>query len=128
MDKKKILIIDDEKDFCRAVKMNLELTGNFEVNAALNGKMGIKLAKKLKPDLILLDIVMPGIDGFEVLKRLKEDNNTIAIPVVMLTAKGDDASKIKAAGLYGEEYITKAIEAPDLKVKIETVLKRRWVK
>lgn len=125
MTKKRILIIDDEESFCRIVKMNLELTGDFEVDIATDGKKGIKKAKRAKPDLVLLDILMPGMDGFEVLERLKKDENTMAIPVVMLTAKGDEVSKMKAAQLYDEEYITKPIEAPDLKAKIEEVLKRR---
>lgn len=125
MGKKRILIIDDEEIFCKIVKRNLELMGDFEVNIATDGKGGIKLAKKAKPDLILLDIVMLGIDGFEVLKRLKKDNDTMTIPVVMLSAKGDEASKFRAAQLYDEKYITKPIDAPDLKCKIEEVLKKR---
>ncbi|NQS99482.1 MAG: response regulator [Candidatus Omnitrophica bacterium] len=127
MYKKKILLIDDEEDFCRLVKMNLELIGNFEVNSATNGKQGLKLAKKLKPDLILLDIMMPGINGFEVLERLKKDQDTVQIPVVMLTAKEDEPSKIKASELYDELYLTKPIEAPDLKAKIDEILKMRGV-
>jgi two-component system, OmpR family, alkaline phosphatase synthesis response regulator PhoP len=128
MSKKKILIIDDETDFCKLVKRNLELIGDFEVAIAEDGKRGLASAKKLKPDLILLDIMMPHMDGFKVLEKLKTDMNTIAIPVIMLTAKGDEASKIKAAQLYDEEYITKPIDAPDLKTKIEEVLKRRGIK
>lgn len=124
MYKKRILIIDDEKDFCRLVKMNLELTGDFEVDIATNGERGISLAKKTKPDLVLLDILMPGMDGFEVLERLKKDKDTMAIPVVMLTAKENEASKIKAMQLYDELYITKPIETADLKTKIEEVLKK----
>jgi two-component system, OmpR family, alkaline phosphatase synthesis response regulator PhoP len=128
MSKRKILIIDDETDFCKLVKRNLELIGDFEVAIAEDGKRGLASAKKLKPDLILLDIMMPHMDGFKVLEKLKTDMNTIAIPVIMLTAKGDEASKIKAAQLYDEEYITKPIDAPDLKTKIEEVLKRRGIK
>lgn len=127
MNRKRILLIDDEVDFGKLVKMNLELISNFRVDVATNGKQGISLAKKLKPDLILLDILMPGIDGLEVLKRLKEDKNTMAIPVVMLTAKGDEGSRIEAMRLYDEEYITKPIEAPELKTKIENVFKRRGI-
>lgn len=127
MSKKRILIIDDEDDFRILVRMNLELTGDFKVDMAANGKQGISLAKRVKPDLILLDILMPGIDGLEVLKRLKKGKDTMAIPVIMLTAKGDEASKIEATQLYDEEYITKPIEAPELKVRIEKVLKRRGI-
>lgn len=125
MGKKRILIIDDEESFSRLVKRNLELTNDFEVDVAREGKEGIRLAKKIKPDLILLDILMPGMDGFSVLEKLKKGNDTITIPVVMLTAKGDEASKNKAAQLYDELYITKPIDAPELKAKIEKVLKRK---
>ena len=125
MNKRKLLVIDDEPDFCRLVKTNLELTDNFEVSTATDGKRGLALAKKLKPDLILLDIIMPKMDGFEVLKKLKNDMDVMEIPVVMLTALGDVASKVKAAKLYDEEYITKPIQVHDLKNKLEEVLKRR---
>lgn len=128
MSKKKILIIDDEADFCKLVKRNLELIGDFEVVIAGDGKQGFNSAKKLKPDLILLDIMMPRMDGFKVLEKLKSDMNTLAIPVIMLTAKGDEASKVKAAQLYDEEYIIKPIEAPELKTQIEEVLRRSGVK
>lgn len=120
----RILIIDDEENFCKLVKMNLELLGDLRVTIATNGKKGIKLAKKTKPDLILLDILMPGMDGLEVLERLKKDEGTMTIPVVMLTAKGDEPSKARAMELYDEEYITKPIDGPQLKAKIEEVLTR----
>lgn len=124
MSKKRILIIDDEVDFSGLVKMNLELTDDFEVVIAANGKKGIKLAKRIKPDLILLDILMPGMDGFEVLEKLKKHEDSMMIPVIMLTAKGDEASKTRATQLYDELYITKPIEATDLRTKIEEVLER----
>ena len=128
MSKKRILIIDDEADFCKLIKLNLELIGDFEVAIAGDGIQGFNSAKNLKPDLILLDIMMPRMDGFKVLEKLKGDMNTMALPVIMLTAKGDEASKARAAQLYDEEYITKPIGAPELKTKIEEVLRRGGVK
>jgi DNA-binding response OmpR family regulator len=125
MDKKRILMIDDEVNLCKMVKKNLESMSDFNVDFAINGTDGIKLAKKIQPDLILLDLCMPGMDGFAVLKRLKEDMETIAIPVVMLTALDDEANKIKALELYNEAYLVKPIEAQALIAKIEEVLKRR---
>jgi len=124
MSKKSILIIDDEADFCKLVKLNLELIGDFTVTIATDGKHGLALAKTLKPHLILLDIMMPHMDGFQVLEKLKADEATMQIPVIMLTAKGDDASKVKASELYNEEYITKPIEALELRSKITEVLER----
>ena len=119
------MIIDDETDFCKLVKLNLELMGNFEVAIATEGEQGIATAKEIKPDLILLDIVMPGIDGFEVLKRLKEDSNTLSIPVIMVTAKSDLAEKIQSAHLLDEEFIIKPVDAQDLRAKIEKTLAKK---
>ena len=122
---KKILIIDDEEDFCYFVKKNLEAISNYEIIVANKGKKGIQIARKEKPDLILLDIMMPGIDGFEVLKRLKANEKTHNIPVIMLTAKDEDESKIKASGLYCEDYLVKPVEHVVLKAKMHKVLSLR---
>ncbi|HQP92004.1 MAG TPA: response regulator [Candidatus Omnitrophota bacterium] len=122
MVKNNILIIDDEKDFCSLIKVNLESVGNFEVFVAESGKSGIALAKSLRPDLILLDIKMPHMDGYEVLKRLKAGEDTVSIPVVILSANESDEAKVKALGLYGEAYVTKPVDIFDLKSKIETIL------
>lgn len=124
MPKRGILIIDDEEDFCQLVKRNLELIGDFKVEMATSGEKGIELAKKQKPDLILLDAMMPGMDGFKVLEKLKSDIYTIAVPVIMLTARGDETFKIKAARLCSEAYIIKPIEALELKTKIDEVLRK----
>ncbi len=122
---KKILIIDDEEDFCFFAKKNLEAISNYEIIIANKGKKGIQIARKEKPDLILLDIMMPGIDGFEVLKRLKANEETQSIPVIMLTAKDEDESKIKASGLYCEDYLVKPVEKLVLRAKIHKVLSLR---
>lgn len=120
--KRNVLMIDDEKSFCKLSKMNLEMTGKYSVLTATNGADGIKIAKKARPDIILLDIIMPTMDGLEVLKILKEDKKTMDIPVVMLSAKGEDETKIKASELYSTYYITKPVSAEDLMAKIEWVL------
>ena len=125
MDNKKILIVDDEAAFCEIVKENLELRGNFKVSIATNGRDGLALAKKIKPDLILLDIRMPMMDGFKVLEKLKQNMDTIEIPVVMLSALDDDASKLKSSQLYNDLYLTKPVKLAELQTKIEEVLSRR---
>jgi two-component system KDP operon response regulator KdpE len=122
--KPKILIIDDEKNFCYFVKRNLEILGNYKVIIARSGKKGILFTYIYRPDLILLDIMMPGISGFEVLRRIKEGKKTLAIPVIMLTARNDDESKIKATNYYYEDYIVKPIEIGILRSKIDKALKR----
>ena len=120
--REKILIIDAEKDFAHFVKENLQLISNYTVITASRGKKGIRAALKEKPDLILLDVMMPGMDGFEVLKRLKRNEKTYHIPVIMLTAKSDDETKITASGLSVDDYIVKPVEAKVLRTKIRSVL------
>jgi len=125
MERSRILIIDDEKEFCQLVRTHLELDGGLEVFTANSGKEGVEAARHIRPHLVLLDIMMPGgMDGFEVLKTLKKDTKTVAILVVMLTVMQDDASKIEATQLYDEDYITKPVKLKDLKKKVEKILGR----
>ena len=121
---KTILIIDDEKDFTFFVKANLELTGRYKVIMAQNGKDGLRAAQQNKPALILLDVMMPGMDGLEVLKRLKESEKTMHIPVIILTAKGDDDTKMLAATSFNEDFIVKPVELKLLASKVDSVLAR----
>ncbi len=97
---------------------------------APEGKTGGWLAscRWHRPDLILLDIMMPGINGFELLRKLKEDKKTMYIPVIMCTALGDMTSKIKAEGLYCDDYIVKPVDIEVVKSKIEGVLAKRGIK
>ncbi|MFC1590712.1 PleD family two-component system response regulator [Candidatus Omnitrophota bacterium] len=125
MSVKRILIIDNEEEICKVVKAGLEKMGDYRVDMALNGKKGIELAREIKPDLILLDVMMPEMDGFEVIKRLKAERDTVTIPVVMLSGLDDDTTKIKGAQLMNEQYITKPAAISDLKDKIDDVLNRR---
>lgn len=122
---KRILIIDDEADFCSFVKEALEITGKYKVSMAVNGSDGIRLARDNKPDLILLDISLPVMDGLEVLKRLKDDDKTVSIPVVMVTVKTKDEFKEKAAELYTEDYLVKPVRVTTLRSSIEAVLERK---
>lgn len=121
---KKILIVDDEKDFCYFIKENLEMGGKYQVFVAFNGKDGLSAAASHKPDLILLDVMMPRIDGFTVLKELKSKEDTMQIPVIMLTAVSAEEAKEKAQSMYDEDYIIKPVGISFLKEKIEAVLTR----
>lgn len=120
-----ILMIDDETEFCSFIKENLELRGEFDVFVATNGRDGIVIAKRVRPNIILLDIRMPEMNGFEVLKRLKRDKETMMIPVIMLSALEDEESKVTAARLFDEMYITKPVKFEELESSIQEVLKRR---
>ncbi|MFA4842590.1 MAG: response regulator [Candidatus Omnitrophota bacterium] len=125
MGKNKVLLIDDEEDFCSLVKMHLEAIGDFSVDTATSGSEGLQLAEKTKPDVIVLDILMPEMDGLQVLSKLKQNRHTMEIPVIMLSGKDDESLKIKASELYDENYLTKPIDAKVLKTKIEEILKIR---
>jgi len=122
--KKKVLLIDDEENFCFLVKQNLSETGEFEVEYANDPDVGIRLSKKLVPDVILLDITMPKKDGLTVLETIKQDKKTISVPIIMLTAVLDDQTKLKAAYLYGDDYLTKPISFEVLRSKINEVIER----
>jgi CheY-like chemotaxis protein len=125
MDKKKILLIDDEKDFCFFVKNNLELTGEFQVITAIRAEEGINLARKERPDLILLDIVMPTMEGSDVAAVLLSDPRTRQIPVVFLTAvvtqEEIGLSTIKEIG--GHSFIAKPVDTESLSSCIKITLR-----
>ena len=107
------------------MKPSLERIGGFEVLTATDGDRGINLARRYNPDLILLDIIMPGKDGFCVLKIIKEDEKTRHIPVIMLTARVDATSREKAESLSCEDYITKPVGVEELKERIEKAIEKR---
>ncbi|NQU73094.1 MAG: response regulator [Candidatus Omnitrophica bacterium] len=125
MKKKKILVIDDEEKTAELVKIQLELSGEYEVMIETRGSHGLSAAQKFKPDLILLDIIMPGRNGFKVLEDLKKDAKTMPIPVIMLTSLDDMQAKIKAAQQYNEGYLVKPVTKEALKAKIEEIFKMR---
>lgn len=118
----RILIIDDEEDFCFFVKANLEARGGFRVETANGGEQGLELAGTFKPHVIILDVIMPEMDGFKVLEALKQDPKTMQIPVLMLSARHDDDSKIEAAALYSERYLTKPVRMDDLLAQLKKTL------
>ena len=120
---KKILVVDDEADILNLLDYNLERAG-FEVHTAKDGPEALDLAGKKAPDLILLDIMLPDMEGTEVLKRLKERESTRGIPVVMLTAKGEEVDKIVGFELGAEDYITKPFSPRELVLRVRAVLKR----
>ena len=120
-----ILIIDDDRDICTIKKAQLELDGGFKVTVATDPRKGLKLARRKQPDLILLDIIMPGKDGLEVLSELKNDIKTAAIPVIMHTGVDETGSRECAVELYGEDYVLKTADRATLIAAIDKVLARR---
>jgi CheY-like chemotaxis protein len=112
MEKKKILLVDDEQGFVEIVKPYLE-SRKYNVIVANNGKEALEKVEE-NPDLILLDIIMPGIDGFEVLRRLRNNLRTRYIPVIMLTARGESKAILKAQDLGTTDYIIKPFSLKEL--------------
>ncbi|MEZ5966050.1 MAG: response regulator [Planctomycetota bacterium] len=108
-----ILIIEDEKLIIVSTQMVLEAAG-FRVESATNGEAGISKARELRPDLILLDIMMPGIDGWETLTRLKRDPETAAIPVIIFTAREHTRGHQKSTEMGAADYFRKPFEPDEL--------------
>ena len=123
--KKKILLIDDEKDFCFFVKGNLENTGKFEVITTTSGKEGIKLACGDNPDLILLDLIMPEMSGGEVAQNLRDRSETKKIPLIFLTSliTEDEVGTERMANIGGNNFIAKPVTTQELVANIREILK-----
>lgn len=121
-----ILTIEDEKDIRELLGFHLSKAG-FESLFSSNGEQGLELAVKRKPSLIILDLMLPGLDGIEVCRRLKKNEQTKTIPVVMLTARHEETDKIVGFELGIEDYITKPFSPRELVLRIKTVLRRTMV-
>jgi len=121
--KEKILIIEDEKDIVKMLDYNLKKEG-FRTVSAFDGEDALDLAGREHPDLILLDLMLPGINGLEVCKTLKKEDRTSAIPIIMLTAKTQEADKIVGLELGADDYVTKPFSPRELIARIKAVLRR----
>ncbi len=121
--KEKILIVEDEKDIIKMLEYNLKKEG-FRVIAAQDGEDALDLALRQYPDLILLDLMLPGIDGVEVCKSLKKESKTSLIPIIMLTAKSQESDKVLGLELGADDYITKPFSPRELVARIKAVLRR----
>ena len=119
--KKHILIIEDEEEMVRGLKLNLVDEG-YEVDYALDGKEGLEKALHEKPDLILLDIMLPGMNGLEICKELRQ--NKMDIPIVMLTAKGDEIDKVIGLEIGADDYISKPFSIRELLARVKAHLRR----
>lgn len=122
MNRKKILVVDDEKDLVVILEARLEAAG-YEVIAAFDGAQALEKVKEKKPDLILLDVMMPKMDGYQVCRLLKFDEKSKEIPVIMLTARGQPGDKKLGQQVGVDDYMVKPFENEELLRKIETWLK-----
>ncbi|MBX6770188.1 MAG: response regulator [Chloroflexi bacterium] len=116
-----ILVVDDDPDICEIVRVNLEGAG-YDVVVAADGAAGLAAAREILPDLIILDVLLPELDGWQVLEALERDPATAGRPVVMLTCKGDDQDVLRGLGLGAVEYLTKPFYPENLVASVRILL------
>jgi two-component system KDP operon response regulator KdpE len=117
---RRILIVEDERRMARFIRLNLEHDG-FQVFDAVRGKEAVRKAREDLPDLILLDVMLPDIDGFEVLRRIREESD---VPVIMLTAKGEEDDRVRGLELGADDYVSKPFSPRELVSRVRAVLRR----
>jgi phosphate regulon transcriptional regulator PhoB len=122
--KKKVLIVDDEKDIVDLIAYNLEKEG-FATLRAYDGEAALGLAKAKKPDLIILDLMLPGVRGLDVCRLIRKSPDTETLPIIMLTARSDQTDKILGLEIGADDYITKPFSVRELIARVRAVL-RRW--
>lgn len=115
-----ILVVDDEERMARFIRLNLEHDG-FQVVEAYRGMKAIQMMREVLPDLILLDVMMPDLDGFEVLRMIRENSS---VPIIMLTAKGEEDDRVHGLELGADDYITKPFSPRELVSRVKAVLRR----
>jgi len=121
--KQKVLVVDDEDNIRMLVRFNLEKAG-YEVFEAEDGRKAVEIAVDLTPDIVLLDLMLPGIDGLEVCRNLKRNPRTAALPIIMLTAKSDEIDCVIGLELGADDYMTKPFSQRELVARIKAVLRR----
>lgn len=121
---KSIFVVDDEEDILELIRHNLTREG-FQVTTATSGENAVKVIAQKPPDLILLDLMLPGIDGLEVCRILKKENKTADIPIIMLTAKGEESDIITGLELGADDYITKPFSMKVLIARIHAIARRK---
>jgi len=121
--KKKVLLVDDEPDILELIGYNLQMEG-YEVHTALNGKAGIDLARAVNPDLIILDVMMPEMDGMEVCSIIRADDNLKDTTIAFLTARNEDYSQVAGLEAGGDDYIAKPVKPKVLMSRVKALLRR----
>jgi two-component system, OmpR family, alkaline phosphatase synthesis response regulator PhoP len=122
---KRILVIEDDRDITEAIRYNLEKEKGFSVLSALTGDEGLTVAFQAKPHLIILDIGLPGLNGYEVCRMLKRDAETRDIPILMLTARVSESDKVLGLELGADDYLTKPFGIRELIARVRAVIRRK---
>src|SRR4030042_7054608 len=121
--KRSILVIDDERDLIELVRYNLEKEG-FQVKGTLDGETGLALAIQEVPDIVLVDLMLPGMDGLEVCRRIRSDHRTAGIALIMLTAKSAESDRIVGLELGADDYVTKPFSPRELTARVRALIRR----
>jgi two-component system alkaline phosphatase synthesis response regulator PhoP len=124
MSKKHILVVEDEEDILALIHYNLTREG-FRATCATSGEEALKITRQDPPDLIILDLMLPGMDGLEVCRRLKSENQGKELAVIMVTAKGEEADVVTGLELGADDYVTKPFSPRILIARVRTVLRRK---
>ncbi len=127
MSKKSILVVEDEDDIAELIRYNLEAE-HYQVTVAASGEKGVEAARRILPSLVLLDLMLPGMNGLEVCRTLKSDASTASIPIVMVTARGEESDVIAGLELGADDYVTKPFGIRVLLARVRAAMRRRAVK
>jgi len=125
MEQKRILVVEDEKDISELLRFNLEQEG-FAVVLAEDGEQALRLARRERPALVILDLMLPGMSGIEVCRRWRGEEATARLPIVMLTAKAAEADRVVGLELGADDYVTKPFSPRELVARIRAVLRRAY--
>ncbi len=120
----KVLVVDDEDNIIELIRLGLRYEG-FLVEVASDGEQGITMAQRINPDLVILDVMMPGIDGLEVCRRLRANPTTLDVPILMLTAKDEVGDRILGLQTGADDYLTKPFDFYELLERIKAILRRQ---
>jgi len=123
MERERIVVIEDEDDILEVIEHNLSREG-YAVFSATNGGDGLQMVKSKTPDLVLLDLMLPGMDGIEVCRKLKSNNSTKHIPIIMVTAKGEESDIVLGLGIGADDYVVKPFSPKELVSRVKAVLRR----
>ena len=121
-----ILVVDDEEDILELVRYNLSQAG-YRVRAASSGEAALRMATEEVPDLMVLDLMLPGIDGLEVTRRIKKNTASEHLPIIMLTAKGEESDVVAGLEMGADDYVTKPFSPKILLARVKSVLRRNAV-
>lgn len=120
---RKILVVDDQAVLLETISYNLEQAG-YRVLTASDGSSALEIARRESPDLVILDIMLPGMDGLEVCRQLRRESNTVTTPIIMLTAKGDEIDKVVGLEVGADDYVTKPFGRRELLARVRALLRR----